>query len=706
MHFSTSPSVYLEIVGTARVTDSCGPLGAVLTNPIVALPPNVLATYSPEFPYTTGEKFFDPNGVIGGNFIGYKKSLKIADLECPTFGVGLATGADGEVYRTYGPPYLPIIIPPLQILSLDPTWQKICTDFLSYSPGLRSFAIFDPPRILTPVAGLSPPATPAPAIVSASKTPDPDQTAESRVQPSRPTSKSVPKATVISVASSLAFVDTKPSVKDGESHFIDAETASFNGAKLSVAPTTAPGQDDDSRKKAQNLGALILSAFSRRNSLPGSQANTLPPLSFNDQHPSVEGQKVSISDPSVFVVDRVTQTAGGAAAVLPAEAGNSDVEIDGILPIVNPLAPHVLTVAGQTFTANPSGISIAGTTILPGGPGITISGTPISLAQSGTLFLESSPIRISNDPSSTPIFVFTIGGQTATAHPTGFALADSEIVPGGAPMIVSGTRVSLGPSGILVIGDSSVNLLVPTPTSNVFTVGSQRFTANPTGFALAGSPLLPGGAPIIILGTPVSLAASGVLVIGSLSIALPTPPPIPNIFTANGLTFTAVSSAIIVDGTTLLPGGVAATISGTPISLKAEADSNVLIIGTSSLHVPAHSTATNIFTIAGLTFTSQSSGVVVDGSTLVPGGSAATISGTLVSLEAGGRSLVVGSQVLPLATTWPTATGERNVTAQSFEGGQARGVEGPRFLLVAGLLVFMGVNFGLELGCGLKKCIQ
>ena len=655
-------------------------------------------------------------------FLGHKKPLNVADLECPTFGVGIATSINGEVYRTYGPPYLPIIIPPLQILSLDPIWQKLCTDFISYSPGLRSFAIFDPPRVLTPVAALLPLTKSLPAVVLASRTPDPDPTTNFRAQPSRPTTTSIPKATVISFAPELPLPESKSSANSGESNFVDPQTAKSKEAKLSIL-TTASGQGGDAKKEAQNIGALILSAFGRGK-------------------------------------------AGGAAAgfsnsVLPnvpsAEAHNSGANKDGIPTIATHLAPQVLTVAGQIFTANPSVITIAGATILPGGLGITISGTPISLARSGTLFLDNSPIPITDDPS-VPKFVFTIGDQIATAHPTGFVLAGSGIVPGGAPITVfgtrvsldpsgivvigdssinvlaptsasnvftvggqiftadpngfalansgvlpgslpitiSGTRVSLGPSGMLVIGDSSISLLTPTPTLNVFNVGGQKFTANPTGFPLARSTLLPGGAPMTISGTPISLADSGLLIIGSSSIALPTPPPVSHVFTAGGMVFTAASSAIIIEGTTLLPGGPTATILGTLISLKAATDSNLLIVGTSSFYLPTHTTSSDIFNVGNLTFTVQSLGAVVDGLTLVPGGSAATILGTPVSLEAGGETLVVGSRVVPLGTSWPSATEKGNATLQSFDSGQTRGIETPGSLLVTILLIVVSVN--VEIG--------
>ena len=799
MRSSTSPSVYLEIVGTAAVADSCAPVGAVLTNPIIALPPGELMTYSNLFPFTVGEEYQDPNGILGNQFLGHKKPLNIAELECPTFGVGLATSADGRVYRTYGPPYLPIIIPPRQIFSLDPMWEKYCIDFVSYSPGLRSFAIFDPPRILTPVAALLPPSTSAPAIVPASRTPDPVLTREPQAKPARTTLPSIPKATVVPVAPGVPPSESKlpllviaseirPTVVEtpgsrAPQYLTPSVNAPvdpdiFSNAERTLSPIlSGPQQIADPKEDHQSLGAIIYGAFGGGYITDGKTAN---------------------------------QPNGVLPAIIPAETPNHD---DGAHSNIRPLTPNVLTTAGQIITANPSEIVIAGTTLLPDGPGMIISGTSVSLAPSGKLFVDASPVPLANDQSrphssvftiggqeveinptgftlgssrivpgnpqvtifGTPISlnpsgilfigsssinlldpalpsdVFTIGGQTVTANPAGFVLAGSMLVPGGTAITISGTPISLNPSGVLFIGSSSTKLPAPTSSPQTFTVGGHTFTADSTGFELAGSTLLPGGAAITLSGTPVSLAPSGVLIIGSSSIDLPPKSLASNVFTAGGLTFTAESPAVVVEGTTLVPGGPAATVSGTLISLKAGKDSGVLIVGTSTISLPAHTSAPNniltaggltftsessaiivdgttllpggpgakifgtqislkagkdseiliigtstinlpaqtsapnIFTIGRLTFTAQPSGVVIDGSTLMPGGSGVTVSGIPVSLETGGRSLVVGSREVPLATSSPTTGG--GATLLGFESDQARSAEMPSFWRVAGSLL-------------------
>ena len=50
------------------------------------------------------------------------------DLACPTWGLGRSTSADGSVITTIGPPWLPLIAPPMELFSLDPTWASLCNN--------------------------------------------------------------------------------------------------------------------------------------------------------------------------------------------------------------------------------------------------------------------------------------------------------------------------------------------------------------------------------------------------------------------------------------------------------------------------------------------------------------------------------------------------------------------------------------------------
>nr|AUW31375.1 hypothetical protein [Cladonia uncialis subsp. uncialis] len=76
------------------------------------------------------------------------------------------------------------------------------------------------------------------------------------------------------------------------------------------------------------------------------------------------------------------------------------------------------------------------------------------------------------------------------------------------------------------VASSTITLGVITasasPTQSVFDVVGRTFTAEPTGFSIAGTSLTPAGSAVTISGTPISLAPSDTLVIGSNTIPLPT----------------------------------------------------------------------------------------------------------------------------------------------------------------------------------------
>ena len=111
----------------------------------------------------------------------------------------------------------------------------------------------------------------------------------------------------------------------------------------------------------------------------------------------------------------------------------------------------VLSAAGQTFTANPSGFSIASTTLSPGSPAILIAGTSISLGTSGVLNIGSSTINLS--PTA-----LTIASQTFTPNLTAFSIGGTTLTAGGPGITISGTPISLGASGLLNIGSSTIDL--------------------------------------------------------------------------------------------------------------------------------------------------------------------------------------------------------------------------------------------------------
>lgn len=149
------------MIPSMTVYDDCGSVGVPLTSPIVAIPSGGLLSDEPTH-FTLGEvlhgpwpylQFSDavtkswPSGLtdfVTGSHVA--KSLNVAELECPTFGAGstTVTGQAESVYTTVGPPWLPYILPPLQISTLLPEWSSVCAGRVA----ANIMEVIDPPSVL------------------------------------------------------------------------------------------------------------------------------------------------------------------------------------------------------------------------------------------------------------------------------------------------------------------------------------------------------------------------------------------------------------------------------------------------------------------------------------------------------------------------------------------------------------------------------
>ena len=367
--------------------------------------------------------------------------------------------------------------------------------------------------------------------------------------------------------------------------------------------------------------------------------------------PATPGAYPALNLPNGAIISAGGPTAvisGTTYSVLPSNQG---LLVNGAstlaLPPLSSAPQSIFSVAGQTFTAAPTGFSIAGTTVSPGGQVVIISGTAISLNSFSQLQIGSSTITLSQSPETIGPEVFTVAGQTFTAAPTGFPIAGSSLTPGGSPIYLSGTLVSLDASSHLQIGSSTINLGIDatSATQSVFAVAGQTFTAEPTGFTIDGTTLTPGGSAITISGTAVSLAPGGSLAIGSSTIALPSQ----TVFIVGGQTFTAEPTGFNIASTSISPGQ-AVTISGTLVSLG---PSGTLVVGLNTMTLPTQS----VFTVDGQTFTAEATGFVLEGAAVAPGGPGVTISGVDISL--GTNSVLhIGSQTLAtLGAAAPSSNG-------------------------------------------------
>ena len=279
------------------------------------------------------------------------------------------------------------------------------------------------------------------------------------------------------------------------------------------------------------------------------------------------GGEVFTPNPTAFPIDGTTISADGPGVTV--DGTSISLGPSGVLNIggstislpVSEISPTAYTIGGQIFTPSPTAFSIDGTTISADGPGDMVDGTHIKLAPSGILEIGSSTNSLGLNAASPTPTAYTVGNQVFTPNPTAFPIDGTTISAGGPGVTIDGTIVSLQPSGILDIGSNTISLTPGPP----YTVGGKVFTPNPTAFSIDGTIISAGGSGVNIDGTLVSLETSGILDIGSSKILLQPN----NVYTVGGETFTPNPTAFSIDGTTISAGGPGVTIDGTIVSLGA-----------------------------------------------------------------------------------------------------------------------------------------
>ncbi|KAI9705626.1 MAG: hypothetical protein M1836_006382 [Candelina mexicana] len=290
------------------------------------------------------------------------------------------------------------------------------------------------------------------------------------------------------------------------------------------------------------------------------------------------------------------------------------------------------TRAGQVGVTTDAGGNaiIGGTTLHRGDPAITVSGTRISLGDSG-LVIGTQTIPISS-PST------QIAGLHITTDGAGNVIVNDIILhPGDAAIIISGTKVSLGNNGVLSAGTQTLQVSsLPTAIA-----GMQVSTDRNGNIILNNGLVIHPGDVITVSGTRVSLGADGMLTAGTITV--PT-----SLFPTEiaGLSITPDGNGnMILNSALVIHPGDAITVSGTRISLGAD---GILTAGT--ITVPTSSVPTEI---AGISITTDGNGnIILNNTRIIHPGDAVTVSGTRVFLGADGI-LTAGTFTIP-ASSFPT----------------------------------------------------
>lgn len=507
-----------------------------------------------------------------------------------------------------------------------------------------------------------------------------------------------------------------------------------------LQPKTTQGRDSKPTPRPGDVGGSIRETQSPRPQTVGL-VGTAPVVVGPSSVVVVGSQTLRPGGPAV--------TVGGTAVALAPSA--TAIVVGGTsLPLPQSVRPGQKSTIGNFGTVpvvvGPSSVVAIGTqTLQPGGPAITIGpGTILSLPPSGSALIVGGTTSVlpqilnSALQAATPP-VLTIGSHTLTPNAaTQFFIGPGQTLTPGGTAVVDGTKVSLESSAAFVVIGSSTKIL-PAPGAVAPQVlnaqpelvfGGTTFTALPSKsesdmspghrpaapgnpdtqntddqenwgptFIISGQTLFPGGAPITVSGSTLSLAPSGAFLVidgstttlatsvaAAAAAAHITPPPLT---IGNGI-FRALpqSGTTYQIGTAMLTPGGSVVVAGTTISLAAGATALVINGVTTALAAEAQAMITNppLLTVGSRTYTAApgtGTAFVIEGQTLVPGGTI-TVDGTTIILSPQATELVYGSSGRSTSTALFPATTTRGTTtspsASASEGQNRNGQAAPTSL--------------------------
>ncbi|KAF1943130.1 hypothetical protein EJ02DRAFT_465220 [Clathrospora elynae] len=184
--------------------------------------------------------------------------------------------------------------------------------------------------------------------------------------------------------------------------------------------------------------------------------------------------------------------------------------------------------------ASGGNIMIGDSITLTPGQTVTVDDTPIVIRTSGgrtevivgTTIIPLKPDdgepRITDAPSPLPP-ILTIGTNKIEPNAqTQYVISGQTLTPGGEPLTISGTTISLAPSATALVVDGKTSSITPTlgaiyttvvPVALIF--HSQAYTTNHAGYIIMGpgTTLVPGGSPVTVDGTTLSFQHSGTAVV-------------------------------------------------------------------------------------------------------------------------------------------------------------------------------------------------
>ena len=270
---------------------------------------------------------------------------------------------------------------------------------------------------------------------------------------------------LLSVGSTNVVVDGITSALPNPGTTPAASPIFFNGQQVQRAPdggvvfgsvSLAPGTQTSIGGHSLSIGSTNLVMDGTTSALPsfGTTPTSSPLL--------VNGQQMQRASDGSLMIGSITIPPGAQTTMAghAISVGASSIVMDGSTYTLPATAGAVvLTTANPNIGPQRTAITLPNGSVLSAGGVATISGQVISvLSNDQGVVIGGSTIAFASTS------IFTVGGQTFTAAPTGFAIAGTTLTPGGSAITISGTVVSLGPSGTLQIGTSTIPLAMASAT--------------------------------------------------------------------------------------------------------------------------------------------------------------------------------------------------------------------------------------------------
>ncbi|TKA48844.1 hypothetical protein B0A54_00920 [Friedmanniomyces endolithicus] len=327
------------------------------------------------------------------------------------------------------------------------------------------------------------------------------------------------------------------------------------------------------------------------------------------------------------------QSSGSAVVVAVQSAAPGSTNTAGSVVIVagQSSAPGSITFVGSGEGATSTAVhgSSSSTLVVSGSPAATLPSTsPIATA----IATKSSLAIVFGGITASPVVVASASTAGSGSSVQGLFTALSSATQ----YVVDGQTLTPGSS--ITIGSGSVTTIVALPTDasqTYLVVGSSTSTVQQQS-AISSAIVFAG-----VTASPKPIAATTA---GSNSNTV-----LPASSNAAG-----PATQYVVAGQTLVPGSSITVGSGeatTVVALRTDSSNTLLIVGSSTSTIGPITSTPPALTIGSSVIAANSKSQYLVGSqTLVPGGPAITVSGTVISLASGAAEIVVGTQSEVVAT--------------------------------------------------------